>query len=74
MVHARMFTLRTAGSVPELARMIGAALYNFEVVASTTNGNIREDVRGIGCMLYAGESTLWLEGLIQLNRHLLQSY
>jgi len=69
-----MFTLWTVGSVQELAKMIGAALNNFEVVASTTNGNIREDVRGIGCMLYAGANTPWLEGLIQLNRHSLQSY
>ncbi|KIK24912.1 hypothetical protein PISMIDRAFT_97684, partial [Pisolithus microcarpus 441] len=41
------------GSIQELAKMIGGALSNFELVATTTAGNIREDVRGIGCVLYA---------------------
>ncbi|KAL4065423.1 armadillo-type protein [Scleroderma yunnanense] len=42
-----------SGSIQDLAKMVGGALNNFEVVASTTDGNIREDVRGVGCMLYA---------------------
>ncbi|KAI5983848.1 armadillo-type protein [Pisolithus albus] len=42
-----------AGSIQELAKMIGGALSSFELVAATTVGNIREDVRGIGCVLYA---------------------
>lgn len=43
-----------AGSVQELAKMVSCALTTFQLVASTAEGNIREDVRGVGCMLYAG--------------------
>jgi hypothetical protein len=34
--------------------MVSGALTAFQLIASTTEGNIREDVRGVGCMLYAG--------------------
>lgn len=43
-----------AGTVQELAKMVSCALTAFQLVASTTEGNVREDVRGVGCMLYAG--------------------
>lgn len=43
-----------AGTVQELAKMVSCALAAFQLVASTTEGNVREDVRGVGCMLYAG--------------------
>lgn len=33
--------------------MVSCALTAFQLVASTTEGNVREDVRGVGCMLYA---------------------
>lgn len=69
MIHVKMFTLSTAGSVQELAKMVDSALGNFEVVASTTDGNIREDVRGIGCMLYAGTDTCSLVILLNLICH-----
>ncbi|KAF9239616.1 armadillo-type protein [Melanogaster broomeanus] len=42
-----------SGTVHELARMVSGALTAFQLVASTTEGNIREDVRGVGFMLYA---------------------
>ncbi|KAF8558426.1 clathrin-coated vesicle protein [Imleria badia] len=42
-----------SGTVPELAKMVSCALTAFQLVASTTEGNVREDVRGVGCMLYA---------------------
>ncbi|KAF8841000.1 clathrin-coated vesicle protein [Paxillus ammoniavirescens] len=42
-----------SGTAHELARMVSGALTAFQLIASTTEGNIREDVRGVGCMLYA---------------------
>ncbi|KIJ69624.1 hypothetical protein HYDPIDRAFT_124270 [Hydnomerulius pinastri MD-312] len=41
-----------SGTVHESAKMVSGALNTFQLVASTTEGNIREDVRGVGCMLY----------------------
>ncbi|KAI6043108.1 armadillo-type protein [Pisolithus marmoratus] len=41
------------GSIEELTKLISVALSSFELVVTTTVGNIREDVRGIGCVLYA---------------------
>lgn len=49
-----MKNLHPAGTVQGLARMVGCALTAFQLVASTTEGNVREDIRGVGCMLYAG--------------------
>ncbi|KAG1715659.1 hypothetical protein ID866_1501 [Astraeus odoratus] len=42
-----------SGSLQELARMVNVALSNFEIAAVNTPDNVREDVRGVGCMLYA---------------------
>ncbi|KAF9228616.1 clathrin-coated vesicle protein [Gyrodon lividus] len=42
-----------SGTAHELARMVSGALTAFQLIVSTTEGNIREDVRGVGCMLYA---------------------
>lgn len=43
-----------AGTVQELTKMVNCALTTFQLVASATEGNVREDIRGVGCMLYAG--------------------
>ncbi|KAG9318303.1 armadillo-type protein [Chiua virens] len=42
-----------SGTVQELTKMVSCAVAAFQLVAATTEGNVREDVRGVGCMLYA---------------------
>lgn len=53
----KIFTFSSAGSVQELAQVVTGALRIFELVASALDGNVREDVRSIGSMLYAGMKT-----------------
>ncbi|KAG1837702.1 armadillo-type protein [Suillus subalutaceus] len=37
---------------PDIAKMISGSLGAFHLIASTTESDVREDVRGIGCVLY----------------------
>ncbi|KAG0706406.1 armadillo-type protein [Suillus ampliporus] len=40
------------GDLSDIAKMISGSLGAFHLVASTTEPVVREDVRGVGCMLY----------------------
>lgn len=40
------------GNLSDIAKMISASLGAFHLIASTTESVVREDIRGIGCVLY----------------------
>jgi hypothetical protein len=42
------------GDLSDIAKMISGSLGAFHLIASTTESVVREDVRGIGCVLYGG--------------------
>ncbi|KAG1883078.1 hypothetical protein F4604DRAFT_1920974 [Suillus subluteus] len=45
-------TTAIQGDLPDIAKMISGSLGAFHLIASTTESDVREDVRGIGCVLY----------------------
>ncbi|KAG2033122.1 armadillo-type protein [Suillus americanus] len=45
-------TTSIQGDLSDIAKMISGSLGAFHLIASTTESDVREDVRGIGCVLY----------------------
>lgn len=52
-LHDTMHVL-AEGDLSDIAKMISASLGAFHLIASTTESIVREDIRGIGCVLYGG--------------------
>lgn len=49
-----MIHVLAEGDLSDIAKMISGSLSAFHLIASATELVVREDVRGIGCVLYGG--------------------